>query len=150
MADIDRSRAYGITILRVVVGVIFFAHGYMKFFVMGVDGVTGFFGSLGIPAPGVMAALVTTLELGGSIALIIGLFTQPLALAFVADMVGAITFAKKTLTIMAPKGIELELLLLTACVALIILGPGALAVDDLLPWRRRKVQQATSTPAPAS
>jgi putative oxidoreductase len=149
MADIARSRDYGITILRVIVGVIFFAHGYAKWG-MGVDGVAGFFGHLGIPAPGVMAALVTTLELGGSIALIIGLFTQPLALAFVADMVGAITFAKKTVTIMAPKGIELELLLLTACVALIILGPGALAVDDLLPWRRRKVQQATSTPAPAS
>jgi putative oxidoreductase len=149
MADIARSRDYGITILRVIVGVIFFAHGYAKWG-MGVDGVAGFFGHLGIPAPGVMAALVTTLELGGSIALIIGLFTRPLALAFIADMVGAITFAKKTLTIMAPKGIELELLLLTACVALIILGPGALAVDDLLPWRRRKVQQATSTPAPAS
>jgi putative oxidoreductase len=149
MADIARSRDYGITILRVVVGIIFFAHGYAKWG-MGVDGVAGFFGHLGIPAPGVMAALVTTLELGGSIALIIGLFTRPLALAFIADMVGAITFAKKTVTIMAPKGIELELLLLTACVALIILGPGALAVDDLLPWRRRKVQQATSTPAPAS
>jgi putative oxidoreductase len=149
MAGMARSRDYGITILRVIVGVFFFAHGYAKWG-MGVDGVAGFFGHLGIPAPGVMAALVTTLELGGSIALIIGLFTQPLALAFVADMVGAITFAKKTLTIMAPKGIELELLLLTACVALIILGPGALAVDDLLPWRRRKVQQATSTPAPAS
>jgi putative oxidoreductase len=149
MADIARSRDYGITILRVIVGVIFFAHGYAKWG-MGVDGVAGFFGHLGIPAPGVMAALVTTLELGGSIALIIGLLTRPLALAFIADMVGAITFAKKTLTIMAPKGIELELLLLTACVALIILGPGALAVDDLLPWRRRKVQQATSTPAPAS
>jgi putative oxidoreductase len=149
MADIARSRDYGITILRVIVGVIFFAHGYAKWG-MGVEGVAGFLGNLGIPAPGVMAALVTTLELGGSIALIIGLFTRPLALAFIADMVGAITFAKKTVTIMAPKGIELELLLLTACVALIILGPGALAVDDLLPWRRRKVQQATSTPAPAS
>jgi putative oxidoreductase len=137
MADIARSRDYGITILRVVVGVIFIAHGYLKCCVMGIDGVTGFFSSLGIPAPGLLAPLITALELGGGIALILGLFARFVPLGFIVDMLGAIFFAKKTLAILAPKGIELELLLLTASVALVFLGPGALALDDYLPWRRR-------------
>lgn len=144
MADAGRSTTAALTLLRVVVGLIFIAHGYAKCCVMGVNGVTGFFGMLGVPAPGTMALLITALELGGGIALIAGLLTRVVALGFIGDMIGAIVFAKKTVEIMAPKGIELELLLLTASLALVILGPGALSIDESL--RRRRTGQGV-TPA---
>ena len=51
---------YGLTILRVVIGIVFFAHGYLKFFKMGIGGTIGFFTHLGIPLPTVMAWLVCT------------------------------------------------------------------------------------------
>jgi putative oxidoreductase len=148
MPDIVRPRGYGITLLRVVVGLIFIAHGYAKCCVMGHAGVTGFFGMLGIPAPSTMAYLITALELGGGIMLVVGLLTRVVALGFVADMIGAIVFAKKTLEIMAPKGMELELLLLAASVTLVIFGPGGLSIDESL--RRRWKKQPATSPAPAS
>jgi uncharacterized membrane protein YphA (DoxX/SURF4 family) len=35
--------AVGIAVLRVVVGIVFLMHGWMKLFVMGIEGVTGYF-----------------------------------------------------------------------------------------------------------
>ena len=46
-----KLRDIGLALLRIILGVVFFAHGYLKFFKMGMDGVVGFFTSLGIPAP---------------------------------------------------------------------------------------------------
>lgn len=148
MADTERSRSIALMLLRVVVGLIFFAHGYAKCCVMGIDGVQGFFSMLGIPAPGAMAYLITALELGGGIMLIGGLLTRLVALGFVADMIGAIVFAKKTLVIMAPQGIELELLLLVASLAIAILGPGVFSIDESLRRRGRKEPPATPTMNP--
>src|SRR5690242_9659524 len=39
--------AVALTILRIVIGAVFMMHGYQKWFVMGIPGVTGFFTSVG-------------------------------------------------------------------------------------------------------
>ena len=59
-------------IIRVVVGLAFFMHGWQKVFTIGMSGVGGFFGSLGIPAAGFFAIVVSLLELLGGLALILG------------------------------------------------------------------------------
>jgi putative oxidoreductase len=104
-------------------------------FKMGVSGVTGFFGNIGVPAPGVTAWCVTLLEMVGGIALILGIFTLLLALLFVADMAGEIYFAKRSGGFFAPKVFEFELTLLVASAALALTGPGAFSLQRIFSRR---------------
>jgi len=132
-----KLRETGIALLRISLGIVFFAHGYLKFFKMGMDGVVGFFTSLGIPAPTVAAWGVTLLEMVGGIALILGIFTPVLGVLFAIEMAGAIFFAKRGQGFYAPKGYELELTLLVASLALSLSGPGAFAMANLIGRNRR-------------
>ncbi|HEU4801326.1 MAG TPA: DoxX family protein [Gemmatimonadales bacterium] len=134
-ATIARSD-FGLLALRVVTGIIFAAHGWQKFFQTGLDGVTGFFASLGIPMAGIAAPAVATLELAGGVLLIIGLLTRPLGVLFALNMAGAIFFAK-TRGEYGFGDVELELLLLAASLCLAMAGPGAWAVDKNIAARRR-------------
>src|SRR5881398_715675 len=122
----------GLAVLRSATGVVFLNHGYQKLFKMGIGGVTGFFGNVGIPLPGVMATLITLLEVLGAIALIVGFLTRPIALAFVLDMLGAI------LLVQLKNGFskfELEFMLLGASVALVLAGAGMYSVDATIARR---------------
>jgi putative oxidoreductase len=132
-----KLRDVGLALIRIILGVVFLAHGYLKFFKMGMDGVVGFFTSLGIPAPTVAAWVVTMLEMVGGLALILGIFTPVLAALFAVEMAGVIYFAKRGQGFFAPKGFELELTLLVASLALALSGPGAFSLDKV--FRRRRV-----------
>jgi putative oxidoreductase len=119
-------------ILRIVAGVIFMAHGYQKFFSMGIPGVTGFFDQLGIPLAGIMAIVVATFELVGGFALLIGLFARFAAVPLALDMAGAIFFFHAKNGFFVPAGIEFVLLLMASAIAVAIAGPGKFSVDDLV------------------
>ena len=131
-----RQLALGIALVRIITGVIFIAHGYMKFFVMGIAGTTGFFSQVGVPAPSLMAPFVATLEVAGGIALVIGLLTRLAALGLAIDMLVAILLVRLKGGFFAPNGAEFEILLCVACVALVIAGAGALSVDESIARRR--------------
>lgn len=123
----------GLAVLRVVVGLVFLVHGYQKLFVMGIGGVTGFFTQIGAPLPGITAPLVSILEFGGGLALILGLLTPVVALLFAADMLGAILLVHLPAGFnVAEGGYEFVLTLLAASLALALTGPGAYALDALL------------------
>jgi putative oxidoreductase len=130
MSTTSRQTDPALLVLRLGLAAVFIAHGYMKLFVMKPAGVAGFFGSLGIPLPGLAAWCVTLLEFGGGIALAAGLFTRPIAALFALDMLGAIGFA------LLPKGFmggyELELLLAVGSLAVALAGAGAYSVDAQL------------------
>jgi putative oxidoreductase len=131
-----RQLSLGIALVRIITGVIFVAHGYMKFFVMGIPGTTGFFSQVGIPAPGFMAPFVATLEVAGGIALIIGLLTRLAALGLAINMLVAIVLVRLKGGFFAPNGAEFEILLCVACVALVIAGAGAFSADEAIARRR--------------
>jgi len=119
-------------ILRIVAGIIFVAHGYQKFFVMGIPGVTGFFDQLGIPLAGIMAIVVATFELVGGFALLIGLFARFAAVPLALDMAGAIFFFHAKNGFFVPGGVEFVLLLMTSVIAVAIAGSGRFSIDNLL------------------
>ncbi|EMY34031.1 hypothetical protein D477_011716 [Arthrobacter crystallopoietes BAB-32] len=127
----------GITVLRVVVGLVFVAYGWQKISTNTVAGVTGYFTSLGVPLPELMAPFIAYLEFLGGIALILGLLTRPLALLFICDMIGAAIFAH------LPNGFYVEnggfsqvLLLGSAALAIALIGPGSYSVDRYLFGRK--------------
>ena len=129
--------AVGLTILRVIVGTVFVVHGYDKLFNSGILGVTGFFTQVGAPLPGVTAPLVSILEFGGGIALILGLLTPFVAVLLAADMLGALFLVHLPAGfVVANGGYEFVLTLLGASLALALTGPGAYALDALFGQKR--------------
>jgi putative oxidoreductase len=131
-----RQLSLGIALVRIITGVIFVAHGYQKFFVFGIAGVTGAFAQMGVPAPSITAPLVATLELAGGIALILGLLTRLAALGLAIDMLVAILLVRIKGGFFAPNGAEFEILLCVACIGLVIAGAGALSIDEAIATRR--------------
>lgn len=120
----------GLTVLRVIVGLVFLVHGYQKLFVMGMGGVTEFFTQVGAPLPGISAPLVSLLEFAGGIALVLGVLTPVVALLFAADMLGAILLVHLPNGFSVSEGgYEFVLTLLAASLALALTGPGAYALD---------------------
>jgi putative oxidoreductase len=133
----DRRRDIGLLVLRLIVGIVFIAHGYFKF-KMGMAGTTGFMTKLGVPLPSVAAPFSIIAEIGGGIALILGILTLPVGIALAIDMIGAITFAKHWAQLIGPNGYELELLLLSASVALALIGPGRFSLASAVGRGRGK------------
>lgn len=78
---------YAAFALRVASGVLFLAHGLTKLFVFTIPGTVGFFESLGLPA--IVAYLTILAEIGGGLALILGIGTRLVSVPLVAVLLGA-------------------------------------------------------------
>lgn len=124
---------WAILLLRLVVGIVFAVHGGQKLFMMGFDGVAGFFGSLGIPLPMAAAVVVTLLELLGGLALILGIGTRYVAALLVLDMLVAMaTVHLPNGFFVSDGGYELVLLLAAGALYFALAGPGWLSLDARL------------------
>ena len=146
-SGVNLTAPWGIALLRVVAGIIFLMHGQQKLFEFGIGGVTGMMTGLGVPAPGLMAIVVTLVELVGGIALILGAFTRIAALLVAIDVLVAFFLVHMPNGFFASSnGVELVLMLATVGVTLVLTGPGAMALDSILPVERR-LQPATLSPA---
>jgi putative oxidoreductase len=121
-------QGWGLTILRVVVGIIFLAHGYQKLFKFGFHGVAEMFGHLGIPLPALFAVVVTLVEFVGGILLIIGFATRIAAALIAIDMVVAIFAVHLKRGFFNPGGFEYPLILLAATLCLVLAGGGAFSL----------------------
>jgi putative oxidoreductase len=83
-----RTAPYAALLLRISLGVLLLAHGLLlKVFTFTIPGTVGFFESIGYP--GFFAYLVILGEIGGGLALILGLWTRPIALMLLPIMIGA-------------------------------------------------------------
>jgi putative oxidoreductase len=129
--------SYGLLLLRLVVGLLFAAHGSQKAFGWfggpGMAGATGFVGSLGFRMPTLWAWQLMLAELAGGLALAAGFLTPLAALALVIDMIVAIALVKWQNGFFSGNGgYEFELVLLTVPVALVATGPGRYSLDRAL------------------
>jgi putative oxidoreductase len=129
------------TILRLVLGVVFFAHGAQKmlgwFGGHGFHATMGFFAHLGMPAP--VALLVICTEFFGGLGLIVGLLTRIAALGIAGEMIGAILmvhlangFFMNWAGNQKGEGFEYHLLVIAMAAALLLRGAGAFSLDRLL------------------
>lgn len=74
-------------ILRLASGALFLAHGWMKVSFFTIPGTVGYFEGLGLP--GFVAYLTILAELGGGLALILGVATRLVSLALIPVLLGA-------------------------------------------------------------
>lgn len=126
----------GLAILRAVVGAIFVAHGAQKLFVFGFDGVTGAFGQIGVPLPGVFGPAVALLEFFGGIALLLGLLTRLAGFGLFVTMLGAMFLVHLPNGFFAPNGIEFTLALAGVTIGFAVMGAGRFSLDHALAHRR--------------
>ena len=119
---------FGPLFLRIGLAVVFIVHGYPKIFKKeSFLGTAQFFNSINIKPGKFWAAFVGIVEFFGGILLFAGLFTQIIALFFVADMLVAIWKVKFKMGF--KDGYEFDLMLLLMALSLVVLGPGAYSLD---------------------
>jgi len=128
-----------IAILRLVLGVIFFAHGAQK--ALGWFGGYGFSGTMGfftqamhIPAP--LAFLAICAEFLGGIGLIVGLLSRVAAFGIACNMLVAVVMVHRHFGLFANwfgnqkgEGMEYHLLALAIALAIMVKGSGAFSID---------------------
>jgi putative oxidoreductase len=108
--------------------------------------VSEFFASLGIPLPTLNAYFIGSLECFGSLLLIIGLASRPLALLVLLSMIVAYVAADfeavSSIFSDSDKFVKADPFpfLLTALIVFLF-GPGRLSVDALLKWGSRKLAE---------
>ncbi|OAH58546.1 MULTISPECIES: DoxX family protein [Bacillaceae] len=122
----------GTLILRVVLGIIFFVHGLVKF-QGGIGNTVGWFDSIGIP--GGIAYIVAIIELVGGIALIVGFGTKIVSALLALLMIGAILKVKLAVGFLGNgqmAGYELDLALLAIALYLAINGSKRYSLGQLI------------------
>ncbi|MEV7010898.1 DoxX family protein [Streptosporangium sp. NPDC051022] len=132
---LERIGPFTLLLARVVIGIVFVAHGLQKFFTEGMTEVTKGFESLGIPLPSVAAPVVAGSELLGGAAFIVGAALPFFGVFLALDMAGAIVFVHGSRGFFSQQGgYEYVLVLIAVCLAVGFSGGGAFALDRL--WRR--------------
>lgn len=134
-------------ILRLTLGVIFFAHGWDALGRLGIAGVVEGQRAAGIPLPEVAGPFAIYTELIGGALLILGAGTRLFAVAFTGIMLGAWIFVHAPNGIFVENGgFELVFVLAASAAALAVTGPGRFSLDHLIVGlQQRSAMQATAS-----
>jgi putative oxidoreductase len=128
-----------VTLLRLALGAVFFAHGAQK--VLGWFGGYGFRGTLGfftqqMHIPAALAVLAIAAEFLGGIGLVLGFLGRVAAFGIACNMGVAVYMVHRHFGFFANwsgtqkgEGYEYHILALVICLVIIIRGSGALSID---------------------
>ncbi len=117
----------GAFLLRIALGGMYLAHGLLKVIVFTPAGTIGYFESIGLPAPAVLAWITIIAEVVGGLALIAGAFTRLISLALIPILIGSIVLshgANGWLFSNEGGGWEYSAFLIMASLAVAFIGPG--------------------------
>ena len=132
-AHTSAATAWGLLVLRVVVGGIFFAHGAQKIFEYTLAGTTQSFAGMGVPLPEIAAPFVAFLELIGGAMLVLGLFSRLAGILLAVDMVVALVLVHLPAGFWVGEGgYEFVAVLGVAALALAFTGAGKFSLDRAL------------------
>jgi putative oxidoreductase len=135
---VDRLSALAPLLLRLTLGLVFITSGWGK--LHGLSDVTAFFQTLGIPFPGLNAAVVASTEFAGGLLILVGLGTRLVALPLAFTMVIAILTARWS-EVDGPAALAglVETSYLVMYLVLALIGPGAISLDGVLGrWLARR------------
>lgn len=133
---------FSLTILRVIAGLVFFAHGAQK--MLGWFGGYGFHGTMGfftqeMHIPALFAFLAICAEFFGGLGLIVGFLSRVAAFGVLCNMLVAVSLIHHKFGLFMNwggdqkgEGFEYHLLAIAAMLAIIIKGAGAFSVDHML------------------
>src|SRR5262245_55544959 len=125
---------WGIAVVRVAMAIIMIHAGWLKWFHTGVTtGVTASMAKSGFPVPGAFAFVAATLELGGGLLLLVGLFGRWLGLLYAIRFLIAFFYVK------LPAGFaggRLDLTLVAAGRLCLLAGSGQASLDEA--WHRKR------------
>ena len=123
---------WSLALLRVVLGIIFLYHGYLKLFVAGgFTGTIDFLTSLGIPVPLYSALVVSVVEFAGGLFLILGFVTRWSAVLLLINMLVAffVVHVKNGLLV-SNGGYEFVLVLIAGLAVVFASGAGKLSLGS--------------------
>jgi putative oxidoreductase len=133
-AYLKSTASWAPTAIRLVLGIIFMAHGAQKLFGAfggpGMAGTVGFFAGIGIKPALFWAWVVALAEFFGGLGILLGLLT---GVASAVIIVNILVHGKKGFFAMAG-GFEYNLSLIVMALSLILSGPGRLSLDRLIRW----------------
>jgi putative oxidoreductase len=138
------AHAWGITLIRLIVGVVLVMHGYLSLVVLGPQTAAGYITRMGYPTSlaTALAWYLIVVHLAGGVLIIIGLWTRWAALANMPPLASAVFllhlnqgFFMKALQVAPGRyvagGYEFSLTILVATIALVFLGSGAASIDSM-------------------
>jgi uncharacterized membrane protein YphA (DoxX/SURF4 family) len=136
--DSSRRAAWGLFLLRILVGWVFLSEGIQKFLFPAALG-TGRFAKIGIPVPQFTGPFVGVVEIVCGILLIVGIFTTLAALPLLIDI--AVAIATTKIPMLLKQGFwaamhegRTDFCMFVGLVAIVLLGAGGLSLDER--WRR--------------
>lgn len=128
----------GLLLIRLTVGLIMAGHGAQKLFgLFGGDGLTATsegFAALGYQPGKVYAVIGGGSEFLGGLGLALGLFTPLAAAAVIGVMINAMATVTAAHGLWLPAGLEYNLVLAVAALAVAAIGPGKLSLDRPFRW----------------
>src|SRR5215469_7661839 len=154
----DRYARWAPLLLRLIVGFGFMEHGLAKL-TRGPDAFAAILEALDVPAPHLMAWLTISTEIGGGLAILLGalvplaaipmavvllvaVFTVHLPYGFSSiKLIGVTASAAQ----FGPPGYECDLLYLACLAALVMAGPGPLAIDEFFGQRTWPIVRASNS-----
>lgn len=155
--------AWALLPLRLIVGYGFVVHGWAKLS-RGPANFGKLLDLIGVPLPTETAWMVTLVEITCGIAIMVGAFVLIAGIPLIATMLVAMFTIQlpygfssvQTIGLTAsgprfgPPGYEINLLYIAALIALMLAGPGSLAVDGWLARRRGRADPPNSRAASAA
>ncbi len=126
-------RDFALLLLRLVLGVVFVARGYQRWFGTGMAQTARDFAAAGVPQPQISAYVVGTVELLGGVFLLIGLLTTIVAslLALMVLAAGYFVHFDHGLFV-EDGGVEYPLVLAVSLFMVVVFGSGRASLDGVL------------------